>query len=119
MKKLLFLLIAGLGLTGIACSSAKYAVIKITNPDNQAVAFSGYYTSDMVDSSGVEGTTPATFEVEVNPDGDHVYVGFTKTTITDTENELKVELYYRGELKEAKTVSIPILEWAFVDAEIP
>lgn len=119
MKKLIFLLIAGLGLTGIACSSAKYAVVKITNPDNQPVAFTGYYKSDMMDSSKVNGTTPATYEVEVNPDGDHVYVGFTKSTITDTENELKVELYYRGDLKEAKTVTIPLIDWAFVDAEIP
>ncbi len=119
MKKLLFLASIVLGMSGIACQSANHAIVKITNPDNKPVAFTGYYKSDMVDSSGVDGTTPATYEVEVNPDGDHVYVGFVKATVTDSENELKVELYYKGDLKEAQTVTVPILGWAFLDAEIP
>ncbi len=119
MKKILLLAALATGIFGIACQSAKYAEVKLSNPDGNPVAFTGYYKSDMSDSSGVNGTTPASYDILVNPDGDHVYVGFAKSTVTDSENELKVELYYKGDLKEAKTVKVPLFEWAFLDAEIP
>ncbi|MBD3286653.1 hypothetical protein GF359_08655 [candidate division WOR-3 bacterium] len=119
MRKLFIFSIIILGILGITCEDANYARIEVTNPNGETVAFGGYFRSDLVDSTDVSGSTPATYDVEVDPSGDHVYAGFCKTTVNDTENELKVELYYAGNLKEAKTVKIPLVGWAFVDCEIP
>lgn len=119
MKKILILIALAAGMFGIACQSAKLAEVKLTNPDGKAVAFGGSIQSDMDEMKDLAGTTPATYEIEINPDADHVTASFTKTTINDTLERLRVELYYKGQLREAKEVNIPILEWAIVQCDIP
>jgi len=114
MKKILILTFTVFGLLTLACENANYAKVKLSNPDGNPVAFGGSFLSDMVDSTVVSGTTPATYEIEVNPNGDHVWVSFLKSAYSDTENELKVELYYMGDLKEAQTTKIPLLLGAVV-----
>jgi|GEM_PF-2291926 len=119
MKRLLIFTLIILGALTIGCENVNFAKIEVTNPDGNPVAFGGYFRSELVDSTEVSGTTPQTYEVEVDPEGDHVYAGFCKTTVTDNDNELKVELSYSGDLKEAKTVKTPLFEWALVDCDIP
>lgn len=109
-----------LGLSLMGCGpEADYALVELSNPDDKAVAFGGSYESSLVDTSGLAQTTPHSFSIEVDPEGDHVTASFYKTTVNDTTNELRVELYYKGELKEAQVVKTPLFEWATVECDIP
>ncbi|MBN2378917.1 hypothetical protein JXM67_03850 [candidate division WOR-3 bacterium] len=119
MKRLLVFGIIILGLFVVGCENENYARIELSNPDDLPQAYAGSFKSDLIDSTYVLGTTPSTHEVEVDPEGDHVWAVFWKTTYTDTENELKVELYYGSQLKAAQTVKIPIVGLAIVQCDIP
>jgi hypothetical protein len=99
MKKLLLLAAVGLGLSGIACTSANNVQIKVFNPDqNLSISYLISASSDLDKIDKKSEYAPQNYELEVNPDGDNVSIWVEKTSLTDT-NELRVELYYKGKVE--------------------
>lgn len=119
MKKTLLIGLLIIAAFFAGCKNPDIAVVEVTNPDGANIAFSGFYSSNQVDSTNVTGTTPMKYEIDVDAEDDYVVAGFTKTTVTDSESELKVELSYMGDIKDVETATIPIVGWAIVSADIP
>jgi len=65
------------------------------------------YSSSIVDTSDIQGFAPEEYLIEVDPKGDHVEAWVQKITL-DT-NEIKVELYYKGEIEDIESTKIPLL----------
>lgn len=84
---------------GIGCQKTNYATVKVYNPtEDLALEFTISYSSSLVDTSGIEDFTPGTYEIEVDPEGDHIEAVVQKTS-PDT-HELKVELSYQGRIED-------------------
>ncbi len=119
MKKAVLIALTIIVLTFLSCQNKNIATLKVSNPDNKAVAFSGFYSSSLLDSSRINGITPATYKIDVNPEDDYIRAGFTKTTVTDGSSKLRVELIYLNKTKDVKTATVPLLGWAVVSCDIP
>lgn len=106
-------------LTGTALMCAKrdpnFARVKISTPDSE-IDFTGYYMSTKTDSTHVDATTSASYQIEVNPEADSVFARFMKSDSTDTDSELDVKLYYMGKTKDEAEVTSG---WAEVECEVP
>lgn len=109
MKRLLGIVIA-LGTVVMfslaGCGDSAQAGIRITSPDGDEVAFSGYYESDLTEQTQVDGVTKASYKVDVYRAGDNVRASFVKTDTADDVSELNIKLYYRGLMDEV-TVTVP------------
>jgi hypothetical protein len=101
MKRLYLLTAIAVAIaTTVACQRSSYATVKVYNPDEGlALEFTISYSSSLADTSGIEGFTPGTYEIEVDPKGDHIEAVVQKTSL-DT-HELKVELSYKGAIEDA------------------
>ena len=115
MKKLARII---LGCTGLllasACILPPEAGIKITSDGNDPVAFSGYYSSEVTDTTHVDGVTAASYKVKVNTASDRIRAAFFKTDTTDAE--IRVQLFYRGKWADI-TVNEPG-DTAFIDYKV-
>lgn len=104
MKKLylwaaITLALIAAGFAGVGCQKPSYATAKVYNPtEGLALEFTISYSSSLVDTSGIEDSTPETYEIEVDPKGDYVEALVQKTS--DDTHKLKVELSYQGEIKD-------------------
>ena len=91
--------VIAVGFAGVGCQKSSYATVKVYNPaEGLALEFTISYSSSLVDTSGIEDSAPETYEIEVDPDGDHVEAVVQKTSL-DT-HKLKVELSYKGEIED-------------------
>ena len=87
------------GFAGVGCQKKSYATVKVYNPtENLTLEFTISYSSSLVDTSGIEDSTPETYEIEIDPEGDYIEAVVQKTS--DDTHELKVELSYKGEVKD-------------------
>jgi len=119
MRKLLIAAIIILGVLCITCEDSEYyARIELYNPDGYTVSYSGSFESDLVEKTEVSGETPAPYEIEVNPEGDHVKATFWKTG-DDFTNELVIELIYRGVTRQSETVLTPYTDIVILECDIP
>jgi len=109
----LFVGLAMLVLTG--CGETDTTGLRITNPDDETVEFSGFFESDYTARTEVDGVTKASYKVEVFKDGDHIRAGFVKTDTSDSISLLNVKLFYAGKREEVE-VAIPG-DTAFIDYE--
>jgi hypothetical protein len=98
------------------CGAESQAGIRISNPDDAEVPFSGYYATNITDSASVDGVTRASYKVQVLNEGDRVRAAFVKTDSTDSTSELNVKLYLAGKRDEA-SVTIPG-DTAFIEYEV-
>ncbi|MBN2378596.1 hypothetical protein JXM67_02180 [candidate division WOR-3 bacterium] len=107
-----------LGLTAFVltgCGETGNSGLRITNPDDETVEFTGYYESDYTARTEVDGVTRASYKVETYKDTDHIRAGFVKTDTTDSTSPLNIKLFHAGKRDEAE-VTIPG-DTAFIDYE--
>ena len=97
MNRLAWLVLAGFLLGAFACTSSEATVsIKLTNPQNLAVAFAGYYKVQSTgDSVWLADNTPCEYDITVLVAGDRVSGVIGKTSTTDTDT-LKLQVLLNG-----------------------
>ena len=88
MKKYIALLFAGLSILGLACTTtaSREVTIDLSNPQDTAVAFDGYYQVNAGAEEPMTGETPAEYIFELE-EGDQVNGMVYKsdsTNLTDT-----------------------------------
>jgi len=86
MKKYIVLLFAGLMILGLTCSKSKDVTIELTNPNDVAVAFDGFYQINDEAEEAMTGETPAeyVFTLEKGDDVNGMVYKSDSTNFTDT-----------------------------------
>lgn len=107
MKKLIFLCLTGLMLLTLTCGTGDFDItINITNPQDLAVKYGGYYILEATgDSIPMEGYTPGEYTFTMSK-GDKVE-GFVFKDTTDVVDTLNFQLLADDEEKINESVTLP------------
>lgn len=107
MKKLLALLFIGLLFVGISCSASKDITISLTNAQDIAVDYDGYYQINNGTQESMTGSTPWE-HVIVMEKGDVLDGQVYKSDSTNVTDTLHFALLVDGEEQSALTADIII-----------
>jgi hypothetical protein len=108
MKKILLLIFAGILITSLNCGSDTADVrITLTNPNNKAVPFSGYYIiTTTSDSVAMEGSTPGEYSFILSK-GESATGSIHKDTL-DVVDTLHFQVFLNDEEKLSQKVTTMI-----------
>jgi hypothetical protein len=107
MKKFFLILFTGFIFLSLTCSTSKDITLDLTNPQNIAVAFDGYYQINDGPQEAMTGTTPEEYILTLSK-GDEVEGIVYKSDSTNFTDTLHFRILVEGAEQEGLTADIVI-----------